>query len=247
MQIKSYSTKRHWERIWENTKPEEEFIPSYHPLIASLLPKNEKWACFEAGCIPGRYLMYFHKQFGYKPTGVDFSDKTGLAKEYFKRKNIKAEIYKSDFFKFNTKKKYNLVASHGFVEHFGEPELVFKKHWNLLADKGFLIITLPNFRYLQYYLHKIFDSRTLKTHNFDVMYPDLWRKLAQKHKMKIHYCDYYETFDFWIVRRSLWLKPFIKAAGLTTGATRFLLKRTGLSDVPNKYLSPNILLIAQKR
>ncbi len=241
-----YSTKEHWERFWTGIQPTSDFKPCYHRLLRKILPPNKSWTAFEVGCVPGNYLMYFYTHYGYKPSGIDYSDRTEEVRNYFEKQGIKAEIHKQDFFTFKTRKKYNLVYSNGFVEHFGNPELVFKKHLDLLAKGGYLIISLPNFRNMQYYLHSIFDSRTLKTHNFSVMEPDLWRKLAEKYGLKIHYCNYYETFNFWVVNKSLMLKPFVKMAGFANKALHFILKLAGLKYIPNKQLSPNIVLVAQK-
>lgn len=241
-----YSTKENWEHFWTGIRPTSDFKPYYHRLMQKILPPNKKWIAFEVGCVPGNYLMYFYTQYGYKPSGIDYSDRTKEVRHYFEKQGIPADIHKQDFFTFKTRKKYNLVFSNGFVEHFGNPELVFKKHFDLLAKGGYLIISLPNFRNLQYYLHNIFDSRTLKTHNFSVMKPSLWRKLAEKYGLKIHYCNYHETFSFWVVNKSPVLRPLVKMAELANRAVRFILKRTGLINIPNKQFSPNIVLVAQK-
>jgi len=241
-----YSTKEHWEEFWKGIELRKNYKPSHHFLLSKLLQKNEKWKCFEIGCVPGKHLLYFYENYGYKPTGIDFSERIESVREYFRKENIPVELHKGDFFEFKTDKKYNVVVSHGFVEHFGNPELMFKKHIDLLAKGGFLIISMPNFRNLQYYIHNLFDWKTLKTHNFDVMRPELWRKLAEKNKLKIHYCNYFETFDYWVNNQALILKPFTKTALFAARALRFLLKRLKLNNIPNKYISPHILLIAQK-
>jgi len=240
-----YSTKEHWKSFWTGVKPAENFKSHYYRLISKILKPNKQWTAFEIGCVPGNYLMYFNKNYGYKPAGIDYSDKTEQVRKYFEEQGIRAEIYNQDFFAFKPRKKYNVVLSNGFVEHFGNPENVFERHVQLLKKGGFLIISLPNFRNLQYYLHSIFDSRTLKTHNFEVMEPELWRKLAEKHKLRIIYCNYYETFNFWVVNKSTWLRPIIKITELANIAIHAVLKRTA-PNIPNKYLSPNIILIAQK-
>ncbi len=244
--LHEYSTKEHWEKFWTGIQYKKNFKAHYHPLIKKLLPKNNNWTCFEIGCVPGNFLMYFYQQFGYKPAGIDYSDNIDMVRQYFKKQRVPIELYKQDFFEFQPRKKYNVVISTGFVEHFSNPELVFKKHFDLVAENGWLIISMPNFRNIQYYLHKIFDSKTLKTHNFEVMYPSLWRTLAQKNSMKIHYCDYYETFGFWIINKSALLRPLFKTIAFLTSATRFSLKKLGLMNMTNKYLSPHIILIAQK-
>lgn len=246
MRIEKYSSKEHWEAFWEESKPKEGFIPPYHALFERHLKKNRKWTCFEIGCVPGNYLMYFHQNYGYQPAGIDYSEKIKAVRKYFAGQRIPVELYNDDFFKFKPVKKYNVVYSIGFVEHFGDPEKVFKRHVDLLATNGFLIISMPNFRNLQYYLHKIFDAETLKTHNFEVMHPELWKRLAEKHSLKILYCDYFETFDYWVVNRKLWLRPFTGAAKFAAKMVRFILRNTGTLYIPNRYTSPHILLIAKR-
>jgi predicted SAM-dependent methyltransferase len=53
-----------------------------------------------------------------------------------------------------------VVLSAGFVEHFDKPELVFEKHCDLLQNGGFLIIVLPNLRYMQKILRISFWCKT---------------------------------------------------------------------------------------
>ncbi len=244
--MKRYSTKEHWEKFWAGIGPNKRFKPHYYPLIKSLLPSNEKWTCFEVGCVPGNYLKFFHEHFKYRPAGIDYSDRIELVKQYFAGLKIPIELYNKDFFEFKPKKQYNVVISNGFVEHFGNPEFVFRKHLNLVAKGGWLIVSLPNFCNTQYYLHNLLDAETLKTHNLDTMNPKLWRRLAEKNKMKISYCDYYETYDFWIINKSPLMKPIVLAIRVASRAIRFMLKITGVLNIPNKYLSPHIVLIAQK-
>src|SRR5574341_79203 len=92
-----YSTKEHWEHFWTGIKPKNNFKPFYHELLRRILPLNKNWSAFEVGCVPGNYLMYFHTNYGYKPAGIDYSDRTEEMKTYFKKQGISAEIYKEYF------------------------------------------------------------------------------------------------------------------------------------------------------
>src|SRR6516164_5913304 len=123
--------------------------PRFHGILSKYLEFNREKTVFEVGCYPGRFLLYFHKQFGYKPSGIDYIDKTKEIELYFKKYQVDyGEIYCQDIFEFAGTKKYDVVYSLGFIEHFRDFNEIIKTHENCLKEDGILIIGLPNFNNL---------------------------------------------------------------------------------------------------
>lgn len=73
----------------------------------------------EIGCFPGRYLIYSNKTFAFKIYGIEYSDL--LCKVTLKNLKIcgvNGTIYAKDLFNHNIKRKFDIVFSAAFIEHF---------------------------------------------------------------------------------------------------------------------------------
>lgn len=142
-------------------------------LFSKFLKKSLGKSCLEIGCVPGRFLAYLCKNFGYFPEGIDYMKDTKkiIATTLLNNGLQDFVIYEEDFIKWGIIKQYDLVCSFGFIEHF-EGDLnrqVVKKHIELLKSGGKLIIDIPNFNYCQYLFHLMLNREVLKTHNVKIM------------------------------------------------------------------------------
>lgn len=73
--------KSYWESAWANYQPQIYPGPifDFHELYRKYLPRNDRLSCVEIGAMPGNHLVYFHKEFGYRATGIDYcSDLTPI-------------------------------------------------------------------------------------------------------------------------------------------------------------------------
>ena len=115
----------------------------------------------EIGSFPGPHLATFG-DLGYQLNDVDFcvDNEKGLP-DWLRKEGFKTgEFSVSDFFEFQPKRQYDVACSFGFIEHFINYEEVIAKHASLVNDKGYLVITTPNFRGLiQNQLNKHFDKK----------------------------------------------------------------------------------------
>ncbi len=186
-------------------------------------------SCLEIGCFPGRYLTIFG-DLGYQLNGIDLLDKTDTELPvWLKREGyIVGDFIKDDFIAHDfNEKKYDIVYSLGFIEHFTNWEEVVVKHIQLVKPGGKLIIEVPNFRgYIQYFLHFIFDRENLRRHFVPSMDPDKWEKLLLREGFEIEKKEFFYGFDFWVEEQKrnrvmifllnffhkvVWkVKPFIK-------------------------------------
>jgi len=228
-------------------KPFQNYRYFADTILRRILSYDTRLSFLEVGCVPGRNMVYFAKNYGYQVSGLDYSDAIRYVGPALKAHNIQNfELFQSDLFEFNGDQKYDIVFSAGFVEHFTEPDLVFKKHVDLLRSDGILIISLPNLRYGQRLLRLLFGLKhhVDDLHNLDVMFPHVWGNLALKEGLAVLYCDYATTFSFWL--SSDYNARINRLVGRISRGIERGLHVFGIDQVPNRYFSPHILLVAKK-
>jgi len=152
---------------------------------------------------------------GYILNGIDMVEKiendmkSWLSEEGY---NI-GLLEKNNFWDFETKEKYDVVCSFGFLEHFIDWESVIIKKYLLLKNNGYLVIFVPNFTgIVQRLLHFFLDYKNYCRHNVKSMNPNKWIKCLDKQKYKIIYKGYFGRFDFWVdnQKRNIIQKYFLK-------------------------------------
>jgi len=210
------------------------------------IPKagNSKEVALEIGCVPGQFLAYICKNFGYFPEGIDYEEGTEKVTSETLRNNglLNYKLYEADFLKWKAKKKYDLVCSFGFIEHFKDPVDVVKKHLDILKDGGTLLIEVPNFNGLRYFVSKHSDDDTLNLHNMDVMDLKFYKLMAKKFNLKIRYLGYCGGFEYnWGNKHPSLREKFTYAP--------FKLASKVLKKIPshNKMFSSYIVFIAEKK
>jgi len=216
----------------------------FNGLFKSFLERGDK-KVLEIGCARGTWLVYFAKEFGYEPYGVDYS-KIGckMAEENLKRVGIDGTILCEDIFKTSLKKEYfDVVYSIGLIEHFDDPNKIINKHIELLKVGGTLIITIPNFGDSLYLtLRKLLgkEKELLETHNTTIMDKGRLKEVLQGKGVQILMLDYFGPINLILAfepknTAMLLLMHLINQA---LGYITFYLK--------SKYFSSNIVLIAKK-
>ncbi len=183
-------------------------------LIKKYIPRTNHGSCLEIGSFPGPFLTTFG-DLGYRLNGIDFHPKNEkdlpawLSSQGF----TTSEFRTIDFFKYDTAKKYDVVASFGFIEHFKDFREVILKHISLVNNNGYLVITTPNFKgWIQQWLHRTFDKNNLKLHNLESMQPKVWATIMKANGFEVIYTGYFGGFQFWkanekmnvIKRTSFW-------------------------------------------
>lgn len=245
MENKNYTDKKFWDDYFQGRAMRPlEHTPFADIFTKYLSPSPAKHA-FEVGCAGGIYLAYLAKTFGYRASGIDFSDEIERTRALFVfHKLPEPTLYKEDFFSFRPPHLYDVVCSVGFVEHFEDFKNVVRRHAELVADNGTLIITMPHFSGLQYAFHWLLDRKNLKKHNTSIMNPASLKNALAGLPFKIEYSDYYGTFGFWTERKSLavWEKIALWTIRKFGKALQVMLGY----DHPNRWVSPHIILVATK-
>jgi SAM-dependent methyltransferase len=245
------TTKEYWGCIWKGHEPHKiEKNCNFFDLLRKYLPSDPKMKCLEVGCTPGRFLVAFNKNFGYKVYGVD---QCGIETT---RKNLEFngindyELHQSDFLKWKTDKKFDVVSSFGYLEHFEDPSRHIKKMVGLMPEDSYLVVEIPNFRYLNYMIRSVFrrDVDWKETHNLKIMDLDFFRKIIREFELEPVYLGYYRFFSYWHKNRN----PFLDLLSAPIRAVSFILgKVTDILDLntalANRYTSPFMIFIAKKK
>ncbi len=213
---KKLTEEKTWSDVWESHSLPQVFKTDYNPYYVEVmdkffhkyLPEDNNFEFLELGCAPGRWMHYFHDEFGYKVSGIDYS-KIGVeaTRENMRLLNTPANVFEGDVLNFQSGKKYDMVFSIGLIEHFDPPKEIIQKHFDLLNERGYLIIGVPNlsspfYRFLQFLINKELlkehviitkkDFEKIKTAGFETIYCNyfgvfnLFLLGIAKHKIRLH-------------------------------------------------------------
>jgi 2-polyprenyl-3-methyl-5-hydroxy-6-metoxy-1,4-benzoquinol methylase len=217
----------------------------FQELFDKYLPGNG--TLFEVGCYPGRLMIYLGRKLGYVVSGIDRTPYVhDRLRSRLEKCGVKCgELIEGDFFKFQSEKKYDVVCSFGFIEHFSDTEDVLKRHVALLKPGGILVISAPNFvGAVQFLLHNWLDRDNLSQHNLTATNLDEWSRILMKLGMHTSYSNYYGTAGFWVEADPSRAQPlkrlFVKLIQYS------MMMCDKLLDYPNAAISPFMISISRK-
>lgn len=200
--------------------------------------------CFEIGCYPGNFLVHFGRRFGYRAGGIDMTPFVlDRMRRYLEAHDVVVQdLYQGDFLTFDAPRPYDLVCSFGFIEHFADFDNVLARHVDLVKPGGTLVVSCPNFRGLQYALHRLLDGTNLGRHVLGSMNVRRWRQVLEARGMQVVHDGYYRTMDFW------WESP--DQTPLQKLVARFV-RHVGQGldrriHWPNRLTSPFLISISRK-
>jgi SAM-dependent methyltransferase len=218
------STKEHWEEKYELHSARKsnqnswlkrilgrrgkDYFRSYDDyllwdvLYPKFMPKTKNSKVLEVRNAPGGYLVRLSKTFGFVPYGVEYSESGAELnrRKFIVNKLNPDNVICADFFSKEFHEQYagffDIVVSRGFIEHFSDSEDVIARHLNLVRNGGYLFITVPNYRGINYFLQWMFKREILPLHRLDIMQRKKYCNLfVQKNIIPLH-CDYWGTFNF---------------------------------------------------
>lgn len=166
----------YWGKKWDDSIEDVEYTAhlkwtrrylyrSIDKILKNILTPNSEKNFIEVGCGGGKWLVYSKKRFAFNVSGIDFSSEgCKLAQRAAETANIKANIFCGDFFSFDfRRKKFDVVFSDGFLEHFSDPQFVLSELDRLVKPGGLLITIIPNLRGL----HSLYIKLTKKRDIFE--------------------------------------------------------------------------------
>lgn len=211
------------------------------------LSHNVKGKVLEVGCAPGGFLVSYNKRYGYNPWGFDYSPEgvTKTQKNFMDHGLNPDQVKVADFFSDEIINKYaqqfDLVTSHGFIEHFENVADVVQRHITLLKKGGLLLITIPNLRGFNYFRAQISSPEKLAMHNLSIMQKSAFTDIFTKHESQLEplFSGYIGTLTI----RHLLPKWMPDMEGIVDKMLWLLLKDNAL---PSSFFSPHLMYIGRK-
>ena len=160
--------------------------------------RDDNRSCIEIGCYPGRFLAVFG-ELGYRLSGIDLAANLAALPAWLATQGYQvADFWHEDFTEFRPQRKFDVVASFGFVEHFTNWQEILLKHAELVADRGYLVVEAPNFTGdFQRWLHSNYDKANYARHHVPAMNVEAWRKILEDNGFDIIFAGYFGRFHFW--------------------------------------------------
>lgn len=248
MKVKNEKNNLSSQKYWNDYYSQQNnFIRNRNQVTAWL--ENEfkkidpKGSCFEIGCYPGTYLSVFGEM-GLELNGIDLTPRTQDLKNQLEDLNYKVgDIYNGNFFIFKTERKFNVVCSFGFIEHFKNWKKVLDLQKNLVDSGGYIVVEVPNFYgFFQRFLHFWFDRRNYKRHHRGAMSLKKLENLLLK-DFDIIYSGCFYGFDFWVDKeqRGVFQNYLLDKIGFFLPLLKKYLNKN------NKNYSPYCGIIARKK
>ena len=196
----------------------------------------------EIGGFPGTFAVYFRKYRGYQVSILDCFYAPSVIRG-MERANSLAEgsirTLKEDFLEFATDKRYDVVFSAGFIEHFLDLGLVLRKMCDLLKPGGTLFASVPNFRGINGLIQKMFDGSNYDAHNLEAMNTRRLEDICGSLGLQQFRAFYYGVPGIWL-----------RGSARVNHLTKIMLGKlnTVMTYVPltNRYFSPHVVLLARK-
>jgi SAM-dependent methyltransferase len=234
--------KKYWNSIWEKLPPIERYegpVYEQHPVLSKFLSQAGGGDAIEIGCGTGGYMIYINKEFGYRIDGLDYSDNMNYVRANLEYNGVlDSQLFNADFFEFVPAKKYDLVLSGGFAEHFDDYESVVTRHAEWAKPGGLVIIIVPNLTHIHRLLCGVFAPEVLGVHRFPLMRSNVMRQTLEKAGLRVLHCEYHKTFrTTYDLPRSINL--FFSLAGK-------LLRASGLDNIGNRFGSPYLISVSRK-
>lgn len=248
----------YWENVWKcrnvpdavdprNDAPGNHFFQVLHAAFVRALgePCPPGAQLLEIGCGGSRWLPYFHREFGYAVSGIDYTAAgMRLSQLILDKAGANGRIVQCDLFEPppDWTEQFSVVFSFGLVEHFKNTSQVISACARYLRPGGHMITLVPTMRGLYGAAYHLLRPAVYRRHM-----PHSRATLAQAHSaagLKIMSCDYVLGL------------PGIVSAPESPGLTGHLafaasciywrLERAGLGVPPNRFTSPYALCIATK-
>lgn len=202
--LRHKAERAHWERVWcesnlpSGANPEvggirNLFVRRMDELFRGIFTERvEGQRMLELGCGASVWLPYFAKRFGFRVSGIDYSQ-TGcrLAEEILNKEDVDGRIYQSDFF--NPPdcllECFDVVYSAGVVEHFDPTEACIAAFAKYLAPGGLMITTVPNMTGAGGWLQRTFNRQV-----YDIHVPLSREALKAAHEaagLRVERCSYF--------------------------------------------------------
>lgn len=238
----------HWIQGYANTKfkrhSKDDVVYNFIRKYVNCPPNND--TAFEIGSFPGTYIAEFG-ELGYEINGLDLhpENSKSLVDWLISLDYKVGDFYSADLFNFKTDKKYDVVCSFGFIEHFVNYLEVIDIHDDLLENNGIMLVTVPNYRgFVQKSMHKYLSPEDYALHYIPSMNPKKWAGHLEKKGYEILFQGYFGGMNFWIGNDEIYT-PFKRFVYYIT--MRVLPRLNKLLPFESSVFSKNCGIVARKK
>ncbi|MFQ5757132.1 MAG: class I SAM-dependent methyltransferase [Acidiferrobacterales bacterium] len=260
---KDRAGREYWERNWLGREapaaidPKDRTLDNYmwhrfgqfmHPFLQRC-QSNGEVELVEVGCGSSRWLPYFAKEYGFRVSGIDYSE-TGCsqARAALLKAQIIGEIYEADIFALphSLQRRFSVVLSFGLVEHFAPTERIIDQLARLGRPGGQIITIIPNMTHIVGWLQKVVDRRVYEVH-----VPVDLAQLALAHEtcgLRVDAACYIGTVNWSVINFSsradkTWHAAAVRLAAWATKIV-WATEIVGMPEFPNRWTSPYIACVA---
>ncbi len=249
----SLTSKEYWSQVWEGKRLPVTAHPEYdvRKTLDIILPKSDKISFIEIGCAIGGWIAYFHKEFDYKVSGIEYVEQAAVTtRNNMELQGIDAEILNEDFFKAEiAAASYDVVFSAGFIEHFDDLEGTANRVSALARQ--YVVTIVPNTYGLNGFISRTVRPKVFYGHKR--IDRDLLRSLHEGTGLNTLFCDYAGGLQFIMpAKKTVFFNKhscLAKIINLPFWAfnqmSRALNKYTGLCP-RTRFLSEKLLYIGRK-
>jgi len=241
-----YTDSDYWNHYWQEEKRSD--ISFY---FVDILNDNIEWSkvktYMEIGGAPGSVMAYFHHKYNLSVSTIDYTDYE-ITESFLETHEVNDyEIINADFLKLDirTLKKYDIVASWGFVEHFSKEACnqIIEKQKEMVSDNGYLIIELPNIRKVFWLMYFLFNRDLIKIHNLKIM--DL-RYLKERVLVGDRFEIVCAGYDMSINENNEYFITHKRQKELCKRLVKHI-RKMNLHDSIKRWFFPYIVIIAKKK
>lgn len=238
-----------WKNFWESKKNlifkiKENY--TFSKQLATIIKSRNIKTSIELGGFPGYYSIFLKKYFAVEATLFDYYIHKQIIAKLLSANDLRVndiQIIEDDLFNYKPEKKYDLVCSFGLIEHFTNTEEIIHKHLQFVKDEGTLFITLPNFKSLNGWVQKTFDSYNYNKHYIECMDLKYLTNILNKLNLS-NICVYYNGgFSLWLENKeekALHIKLMVKILWIIG---KIVYK---IFPFESKWTSPYIVIEAKK-
>lgn len=229
----------HWAEYWTNYRFDQ--IPKEVVFEKYMINLTRGNSFIDIGGFPGVIAAFFYKR-GIRDVSIlDFHMDERVVRNMESQFGLLPETVqcvKADFLNFKSERKYDVVFSSGFMEHFHDTAGIIRRHVDLMSENGQLLILIPNFLGVNGKIQSLYDQENLDAHNLKSMEISELKKIMKNFEFNNYSVEY-------IGKPMVWLepKPKNRKYRLRVKMLSYFLK---LFPIKGKLLSPFIAIYATK-
>lgn len=262
------SEKQYWDEVWskrllpEAINPHKQNVSNYinvafHKYFTQIFSNlhNEGTKLLEIGCAGSPWLPYFAREFGFKVTGLDYSEiGCSQAKAILENEKIEGEIIQADFFypPKSMLEYYDVVVSFGVVEHFENTATCLAAFSRFLKTGGIIITVVPNMVGFTGSIQKTINKPVYDIH--ELISEELLNSAHIKAGFNVIKCHYFLSVNFGMLNLnglndktiSWYVKDRLIAFLNRLSTIIWLFEKKIRTLNPTKKFSPYIICFGQK-